>query len=70
MGQSGGELPGREKFSVFAEKRRDPCVWSWVSEERARRDEVERRQGPGPGPRGLVDLARTPGFISHGMGRH
>lgn len=49
-GLSGGERPGREKLTVFAEKRRDPRAWSWVSEERARRDEVLRSsQGRGLG---------------------
>lgn len=61
-------LPGREKLSAFAEKQRDLCARSWVSEERARRDKAERRQGPGP--RGLVDATKTPGFISHRMGSH
>lgn len=45
-----GERIGRGKLTVFAEKRRDPRAWSWVSEERARRDEVLRSsQGRGLG---------------------
>lgn len=58
----------REAYCVCRKAKRPACL------ELGERGEGKKGRGAeeqsGPGPRGLVDLTRTPGFISHGMGSH